>query len=337
MRRFEIHAALLFLTFTPALYAQAPSVPPVEATPSEPAPEAPTLEPTPPATPDQAPTATEAAAPAAGTTPAPTRPPADAPAPAASPELAPFPEPGASGALRSRATAQAGRASTASAWQASRDPESPAPDDAPPPVSAAPIPRLSAWLGFGALWVASDGLDPFAEDDALMLFSAGAALSVASAGDLDLAAVLGWDTASASDRYRGERTSLGLMRFALGPELRGSIVDRLFWRGRVSPTLTRLSADLDESSSDATLTDTRWLLGAEAALGLDFRFAEAQTPLPSALGFYLRLEAGYAWAPDGELSLEAEGAAAPVRTLALQLDDLAPSGPALRASFGAGF
>jgi hypothetical protein len=326
MRRFEIKAALLLLTFTPALYAQAQSAEPEAAPPPE----------TAPAEPPSA-----VAAPPAGTTPPPAPPavstPAASGAPAPGPELAPFPEPGPTGTLRPRAMAHAERASTRSAEQTPQDRPIPVAADAPPLVAAAAIPSVSAWLGFGALWVASDGLDPFAEDDALMLFSAGAALSIASAGELDVAAVLGWDTTSASARYRGESTSLDVMRFALGPELRGSIFDRLFWRGRVSPTLTRLSAELDESSSNSSLTDSRWLLGAEAALGLDFRFAEAQTPLPSALGFYLRLEAGYAWAPDGELSLEAEGSAAPVRTVALQLADLAPSGPVFRASIGTGF
>ena len=59
-------------------------------------------------------------------------------------------------------------------------------------------------------------------------------------------------------------------------------------------------------------------------------------PLPAALGFFVRVEAGYAWTQSAELELEAHGDA-PVRTETLALPDLALGGPSLRASLGAGF
>jgi hypothetical protein len=127
-----------------------------------------------------------------------------------------------------------------------------------------------------------------------------------------------------------------VLRLALGPELRGSILQRLFWHGRISPTVTRLSAELEDSSS-ATASDTSWVWGAEAALGLDLRFAETPTALPAALGFFLRVEGGYAWSPSSELSLEPTGSGAPVRTQALELENLALAGPVFRASLGLGF
>jgi hypothetical protein len=205
-----------------------------------------------------------------------------------------------------------------------------------PAARAAPIPSVSAWLGFGSLWVPSDGLDPFSSNDALLTFSPGAALSLASAGELDVAAVAGFDFTTSSQNYRGEDTTLGLLRFALGPELRGSLHDRLYWHGRLSPTLTRLSAELDESSSGSTLSDSHWLWGAEAAAGFELRFAEAQTALAQALGFFVRVEAGYAWSPSTTLELEA-GSGAPVRTAPLELRELALAGPLMRANVGIGF
>jgi hypothetical protein len=231
-------------------------------------------------------------------------------------------------------------------YAASPNPPPGAPEPAPgdavelddgAPINAAPLPTVSAWLGVGNLWLPSDGLDPFAADDALLLFSAGAALSLAHAGALDVAAVGGWDITSSDEHYRGEPTSLDLMRFAVGPELRGSLLDRLFWHGRLSPTLTRLSVELDESSSGASLSQSRWLWGAEAALGLDFRFADVNTSATSALGIFLRLEGGYAWSPSSELSLEAGASDAPVRSAPLELGALALAGPSFKASVGAGF
>jgi hypothetical protein len=203
-------------------------------------------------------------------------------------------------------------------------------------VPAAPIPSISAWLGVGNVWIPSDGFDAFSNDDALTGFDAGAALSLANAAGLDVAAVAGVGIAGSDASYRGEETSLALTRFALGPELRGSLFDRVYWHGRLSPTLTRLSVEMDESSSGATLADTRWIWGAEAALGLELRFAEGSTSLPRALGFFVRVEAGYAWSPTSELTLEA-GSGAPVRTAPLELGELSLAGPLLRANAGIGF
>jgi hypothetical protein len=168
------------------------------------------------------------------------------------------------------------------------------------------------------------------------MFAAGVGLAVAGDESLGVAAVAGLDLTSTEARLRGDQASLGLLRLALGPELRGSILQRLFWHGRVSPTVTRVSAELEDSSS-ATLSDDHWVWGAEVTLGLDLRFAETPTALPAALGFFLRVEGGYAWSPSSDVSLEPAGSDAPVRTQALELDELALAGPVFRASAGIGF
>jgi len=214
----------------------------------------------------------------------------------------------------------------------------PTSDVEPPgePVEAAPIPAVAAWLGVNTLWVPSEGFDPFSEDDALSLFDLGAALSLGSAGAVDIAAVVSWGAASSQADYRAQPAELDVMRLSAGPELRGSLSDRFYWHGRLSPTATRLAASLDEASSGATFSDDRWAFGLDAALGVDLRFAETAAPLPAALGFFVRVEAGYAWTQSAELELEAHGDA-PVRTETLALPDLALGGPSLRASLGAGF
>jgi hypothetical protein len=317
MRRFELSAFALLLTAAPAVHAQAPAAP----TNGVPAPAAP-----------------------ADSAPAPDAPTDAAPATSPSTPSATAPEVHPSAAPRTRATSRRPPASGAAAPSVpSTAPAAAASDElgVEPdviPVPAAAIPTLSVWLGFGSLWVPSEGLDPFSEDDALVSFSAGAALSIAGSDDLDVAAVAGWDTTGSDAQLRGEATSLGIMRFALGPEVRGSIIDRLGYHGRLSPTLTRMSAELDETSSLATLSDTQWVWGAEAAVGLDFRFAETPASgLPNALGFFARIEAGYAWSPSVGLSLDATDASAPVRTEPLELADLSLSGPSFKASIGAGF
>jgi hypothetical protein len=347
MRHFQLRAStvssaralpstLLLLTLSPALYAQAaatdpaaaPAAPPASAPPASAPPASDPVSPAAPAVPAAAPVAPAADEPAAGAAPAAAPAPAAAAAPAAAPvrksELA----------ARRRAPPHV----TAAAWVEHRSSEANDPSidlHEPSRAPAQPIPSVAAWLGVGGLWIPSDGLDPFAEDDALAAFSAGASSSLARFGGLDLAAAAGIDLTGSEADYRGEPTSLGLLRLALGPELRGSWLDRLYWHGRVAPTLTRLSLELEESSSGATLDDSQWLWGAEAALGLELRFAEAAAELPHALGFFLRADAGYGWTPGATFALRG-GSSAPVRTQPLELGEVALSGPFFRAALGIG-
>jgi hypothetical protein len=288
-----------WLSASPAVFGQAP-----------PAPSAP-----------DAPSASSAPSNASLPEPAPVR-------AAPQPELAPFPE-------AAPAPAATARVAHANVLSVQAQP-TPVRDAASPAPVAAPIPRLSAWLGVASLWVASEGLDAFSKDDALVMFDAGAALSIARADGLDLAAVASLGIGASDASYRGEATSLDFTRISLGPEARWSLLDRLFLFGRLSPSLTRLSAGLDESSSGARLSQTKWVWGGEGALGLDLRFAEAAAALPAALGFYLRVEGGYAWSASSDLSLRA-GSDAPVRTAPLELGELALRGPSFKASVGAGF
>ena len=259
-------------------------------------------------------------------------------APAAETSSQPRTRPGLAGARRYIADSPGSAALAARAEPPASESNDPSIDlHEPPRPPAAPIPRVSAWLGVGNFWVPSDGLDPFSADDALTTFDAGAALSLAQAGSLDVAAVAALDMTGSGEHYRGEDTSLGLLRLALGPELRGSLFERLYWHGRVAPTLTRLSVELEEASSGATLADAHWLWGAEAALGFELRLVEAATSLPQALGFFVRVDAGYGWTSSASLELAAEGSGAPVRTQPLELDELALGGPFLRANLGVGY
>jgi hypothetical protein len=287
MRRLQTAAGVLVLTLSPALYAQAPSPTPPEGLPADAAPVPPASAPAAPS-----PAAPE---PAAAPAPATASAPATAPAPVAAPVNSPEPtrERAPSG-WRAPLTKRA-RTAAPSSVHAAPTPSSPTiePDvDDAPAAPAAPLPKISAWLGVGNLWLPSDGLDPFASGDDLLMFSAGAALSLTRAGAFDVATVAGWDATSIDEHYRGEPTSLGLMRFALGPELRGAILDRLFWHGRLSPTLARLSVELEESSSGSTLQASRWVWGAEAALGLDVRFADVRVSPTEAIGIFARVEGG---------------------------------------------
>jgi len=317
--RCHLSLALLSLAFTPTALAQAPSTPAATSDAPAATPDAPAATPNAPAATPDAPAAT---------------PNTSAAAPKPAPPLAPVP---------AELTAPAPHPASASAATRVAQPKPLPPrevdviDVEPLAPPAAPIPSVAAWLGINTLWIPSSGFDAFSENDALTLFDLGAAVAIAGSSDFDVAAVVSWGVAGSSADYRAQQASLDVMRFSAGPELRGSIIDRLYWHGRLSPTATRLAAGLDEASSGATLADTQWAFGLDTALGLDLRFAEASTPLPTALGFFVRVEAGYAWSQAVDLELGADGGDAPVRTESLTLPELALGGPSLRASVGAGF
>jgi hypothetical protein len=140
--------------------------------------------------------------------------------------------------------------------------------------------------------------------------------------------------AGRNSRYRGQHSSLEVMRFALGPELELPLIQRLDLHLRAAASAVSLSAELNESSSNATLSDSAWSFGAEAAVGATFRFADLHAQR-SPLAFLLRAEAGYSWVANHELSLT--GNDAPRRSEPLALGDLKLGGPLVRVGVGAGF
>jgi hypothetical protein len=195
------------------------------------------------------------------------------------------------------------------------------------------VPRVEAWLGVGSSWVGNEAFDLFADDDALVGVSAGAALRLGSGEGAGVRLVALWDYASRSADYRGEDTSLGAMRFGFGPELALPLVGRLDLHARAAVSALRLAAELEESSTRSTMSDDAWSFGAEGALGLTFRFADLHAQR-SPLSFLLRAEAGYGWVASHELSLEADDG--PRRSEALTLGDLSLAAPFVRVGVGAG-
>jgi hypothetical protein len=196
------------------------------------------------------------------------------------------------------------------------------------------VPRLEAWIGVGNTWVPSASFDAFADDDALTGVSAGAALRLGSTEGAGVRLLASWDMAGRSSTYRGEDTALDVMRFGLGPELELPIVQRLDVHLRGAATALSLKAELDESSTGATMSDSAWAFGVEGALGVTFRFADLHKQR-SPLSFLLRAEAGYAWVAKQELLLEPDGG--PRRSEGLSLGDLELAGPVVRVGVGAGF
>jgi len=333
-----LHATLLLaaaaLTSTPAS-AQAPA-PPADASPSAP-PSGPSkpLAPAPstpaPAAADHAPPA-EAEAPASGA--------ASAPAPV-SDAAAPAPQPAAPAPAASEPAPSA--AEPAPTARAARRVQDPAVDnpmvEQPRPLRAAPeAPRLDAWLGVHGLIISSPGFDAFSEDDSLTSFAAGIGAELGAVGGGRLAAVAGISLGGDEESYRGQDAELSVVRLTLGPELRFPFGERFFAYGRLSPELVHFTAELADDSSTTTLEESKWLFGVDTALGIALRLADLRPQgMTTPLSIFARLEAGYTWSPETDLSLSPQGSDGPIRSEPLSLGELSLSGASFRGAVGLGY
>jgi hypothetical protein len=219
-------------------------------------------------------------------------------------------------------------------------PASPEPIDEPEPVEElepsgpAPVPLLDVWAGVGNTWITSRGFDAFAEDDALLGFSAGAGVTLVGGEGPYVRAVATFDLAHEDAAFRGEPASLDVLRFTLGPELRLPLGHGLDLLGRAGAVALQARAEIKDASAGATLEDSDWRFGAEGTLGLTWRIAAHSSSRPR-LMFLLRAEGGYSWVP--ARSLELESSDAPRRSEALSTGELGLAGPFARAAVGVGF
>lgn len=209
----------------------------------------------------------------------------------------------------------------------------------PQPRSPAPdTPRLDAWLGVHGLIVSSPGFDAFSEDDALTSFGAGVGVELGAVGGGRLAAVAGISLGGDEEGYRSQDAELSVVRLTLGPELRFPFGGRFFAYGRLSPELLHFTAELADDSSATSLEQGQWLFGVDTALGVAVRLADVRPQgMTAPLSIFARLEAGYVWSPETELSLSPRGSNGPIRSEPLALGDLSLSGVSFRGALGVGY
>lgn len=203
-----------------------------------------------------------------------------------------------------------------------------------PPVT----PTVELWLGFHNQLVATEGLDPFSEDDQLPAFHVGASLAVSELENGQLALVGNADFGGTDSSTRGQATHLAVQRFGLGPELRFPLLDRLYVFGRVAPQALHVSTEIEEASSGAQLGDDQWSFALDTAIGASLRIASVRpSGADHPLGVFVRLEAGYLWSPALDLELTPVAGNAPVRTAPLDFGELALRGISFGGALGVGY
>lgn len=226
-------------------------------------------------------------------------------------------------------------------------PDEPEPAPASPPV-AEPTPEAvsaaasgarpesaprapSTWNAFGGLrmaFIASDGFDPFASNDALPQLSLGLGATVYRGEELSLATVGSFDIGGRSASARGEETSLAVASLAVGPEVRYHLGEAAWLHLRPSFQVIRSLASIEEASSQATLHARNWHIGFDAMVGAAMSLGR---PGPST-ELWVLAEGGYTWSSAAELDLRPDAGeeGSPVHAAGLALGKLAYRGPAFR-------
>lgn len=185
------------------------------------------------------------------------------------------------------------------------------PDDAAsPPPEAPPEPsdydaRVEMWrleMGYRGSYVTSPGFDPFSTNDFLPAVSITASRTIASSGVVSFAPGISWDYGKSTALSRGDNAALSMHRLTVPLEGRIHIVPWGYALLRVSPGVVAQHAEVDDSSSPATLTKNRWLFATDVSAG----YAWLVWPQKSARHLarvWLQADGGYGWVAGERLNL----------------------------------
>ncbi|MEB2310334.1 MAG: hypothetical protein OZ921_09350 [Sorangiineae bacterium] len=189
-----------------------------------------------------------------------------------------------------------------------------------------------AQLGVRTTFVKSAGFDPYADDDALVESSIGFGRTVLSDGPLSLAVLGFWEFGERRAEARGAATSLGVNHLALGAEARYHLLPPLYGFVRAAPSVTHVSASLEDPVANTTLSSRSWLLGWDVSAGGAFQVFGKKSPASSHVRFWILAEGGYTWtgSTDVQLTSESDDPATPARSAPVALPALALRGGTFR-------
>lgn len=191
-------------------------------------------------------------------------------------------------------------------------------------------------LGLRFQYVSDEGLDPFAENDAIGQFSPQASVTLWANERWSLAGVLGFDYGGREAAARSDEAELDLRRFVLAPEARYHLLRILALTAKVGPTLTREEVEI-RGGLDSSFHKVAWKMGADATAGVAvelFGFHSGASRKPR---IWVTGEGGYGWTAPMDMVLSARGSGVPQRLTPLRLPDLSVAGPLFRLSAALSF
>jgi hypothetical protein len=220
-------------------------------------------------------------------------------------------------------------------------PESPEIDDEPEPddgTLGSHQDHLLLGAGVRTTFIVDEAFDPFSENDALPQFSLYAGGVAMTNGAVSLVGVGGWDYGQTQSNARGAVTELDLHRLWIGAEGRYHVLRRLYAYGRLAPAILHSSVSLRDSVAQAPRVADAWVFGADVSLGAAGELFGTRSGASRKARGWLALAGGWGFTTSSDLVLEAdEDSAAPIRTAALDLGEVALGGPFVRVDFALSF
>jgi hypothetical protein len=200
--------------------------------------------------------------------------------------------------------------------------------------------RVAMWrleMGYRGSFVPSAGFDPFSTNDFLPQFSLSASRTVFSQGPLSFAAGLAWDYGASSATARGDATSLTMHRLTVPLEGRLHFVPWGYAFVRAAPGALSQHAEVDDPSSPANLTKSRWLFATDLSAGYAW-LVWPQHGAGHVARLWLQADAGYGWVASERLDLSPALASGDTRAVAgVDLGDVTVSGAFFRAAAAVSF
>ncbi|MCA9643859.1 MAG: hypothetical protein H6718_06810 [Polyangiaceae bacterium] len=195
-------------------------------------------------------------------------------------------------------------------------------------------------LGVRTSLVRDAGYDPYAEDDVFTQGSIGASHALFVDGAWSVAGAFGFDFGGVNSNVRGEHSELDAYRFTLAPELRFHLLPRLYFLGRLGPSLTYDRVKISDEVAATDLSSAGLSFGFDAALGAAYEVLGRTSGAHKGPRGWIQLELGYGWSSSRDITLEARGSdadSAPERLNGVAMPALSLSGPAVKVAVAASF
>lgn len=173
-----------------------------------------------------------------------------------------------------------------------------------PPVEGAPrydLVRINAGVRVG--YVPNAAFDTFASNDMLGQLSLDGTYPLLTAGNVVLAAGVGWDVGTRSDQVRQISGSMTAHRLYVPIEGRYHFAPWLFGFGKVSPGAAAVVASMKDASAPNDLSTTGWAFSADASLGASILMGPRKNPEKRVVRFWLTPEVGYGFTTHAPLHL----------------------------------
>ncbi len=200
--------------------------------------------------------------------------------------------------------------------------------------------RIAMWrleMGYRGSFIPSAGFDPFSTNDFLPQFSVAASRTLVSQGPISFAAGLAWDYGASSATARGDATSLTSQRLTVPLEGRVHFVPWGYAFLRAAPGVVAQHVEVDDSSSPANLTKSRWLFATDVSAGYAW-LVWPQRGAAHVPRLWLQADAGYGWVATERLDLSPALASGDSRAVSgVDLGDIKMSGAFFRAAAAVSF